>query len=324
MVSINLLISVVIIIILFLAPYFYNRLALKKDTEITIPSEGHYASLTRGNLFYRWYEPDIKSSEIVILVHGFSTPSFVWDDVKEFLVNSGYRVLVYDHYGRGYSSRPKVNYDQDLYTSTLKELIDFVGIKSKVHLVGYSMGGPIIGYFSKKYPELVKSNHFIAPAGLMRVGQSSITSLLFKLMTLPIIGDYLSTSFPSLLYGGNAKPELSTKDDPITVDQQKIHRLLEEQMKYEGFTRSLLSTAKNFNLVDTRTMYSNLSQLNIPSSVIWGTNDEICSYEGMQEMKEIFSNIEVTAVDKGMHDITLAQPTVVGSHLRKCLDKFCR
>ncbi len=322
--SINLLISVVIIIILFLAPYFYNRLALKKDTEIVIPKEGRYALLTKGNLFYKWYEPDIESEEIVILVHGFSTPSFVWDDVKEFLVNSGYKVLVYDHYGRGYSSRPRVNYDQDLYTSSLKELIDFLGIKSKVHLVGYSMGGPIIGYFSKKYPQLVKSNHYIAPAGLMRVGQSSITSFLFKLMTLPIVGDYLSTSFPSMLYGGNARPQLSTKDDPIKVDQKKIHRLLEEQMKYEGFTRSLLSTAKNFNLVDTRSMYSNLSQLNIPSSVIWGTNDEICSYVGMQEMKELFPNIEITEVDKGMHDITLAQPTVVGLHLKRCLDKFCK
>ena len=63
-----------------------------------IPAEGAWAPLEMGNLFYRWYYPDKEASnnEIIVLVHGFSTPHFVWDEMKEFFTNAGYTLLVYD------------------------------------------------------------------------------------------------------------------------------------------------------------------------------------------------------------------------------------
>ena len=42
----------------------------------------------------------------VVLVHGFSVPYFIWDPTFEFLTKSGFRVLRYDLFGRGYSDRP--------------------------------------------------------------------------------------------------------------------------------------------------------------------------------------------------------------------------
>ena len=72
--------------------------------------------------------------------------------MKEFLVDAGYKVLVYDHFGRGFSERPSVVYDQDLYVESLKGLLDYQNISQSVHLVGYSMGGPVVGYFTQQYP----------------------------------------------------------------------------------------------------------------------------------------------------------------------------
>ena len=68
-----------------------------------------------------------------------------------FLLENGYKVLVYDHYGRGYSSRPKVKYTKSLYVDSLNELIESQKIDEKVNLVGYSMGGPIVAGFSEKF-----------------------------------------------------------------------------------------------------------------------------------------------------------------------------
>ena len=111
------LIGLVVVFILLWLPYFIKTSSLKTISETDIPEVGGWAPLVQGNLYYRWYEPEISNNEIVVLVHGFSTPHFVWDGMKEFLVDAGYKVLVYDHFGRGFSERPSVVYDQDLYDS---------------------------------------------------------------------------------------------------------------------------------------------------------------------------------------------------------------
>ena len=61
-----------------------------------------------------------QKDKIVVLVHGFSSPQFVWDGIAELLVDAGYSVLAYDHFGRGYSERPRIKYDHNLYIRVSK------------------------------------------------------------------------------------------------------------------------------------------------------------------------------------------------------------
>ena len=93
-------------------------------------------------------------------------------------------------------------------------------------------------------------------------------------------------------------------------------------MKFEGFTRSLLSTAKNFNLFNTRYMYKELGKKNIKTSVIWGSSDEIVSIEGLDSMKEDIPDINIEIVNNGKHDITYALPTRVGEFLASQMRSF--
>src|SRR5690349_15789016 len=87
----------------------------------------------------------------IVLVHGFSVPYFIFDTTFEHLCKSGFRVLRYDLFGRGFSDRPELNYDIDLFVRQLKDLLDALAFK-KVHLLGLSMGGPISASFIEKYP----------------------------------------------------------------------------------------------------------------------------------------------------------------------------
>ena len=87
------LIGLVVVFILLWLPYFIKTNSLKIISETDLPEVGGWAPLAHGNLYYRWYEPEILNNEIVVLVHGFSTPHFVWDGMKEFLVDAGYKVL---------------------------------------------------------------------------------------------------------------------------------------------------------------------------------------------------------------------------------------
>lgn len=46
-----------------------------------------------------------------MLVHGISTPAPAWRKLVPLLVKAGYRLLIFDLFGRGYSDTPVVPHD---------------------------------------------------------------------------------------------------------------------------------------------------------------------------------------------------------------------
>ena len=110
--------GLIVIIILLAAPYFYKLYGLKQITKSDIPSSGDWVELTRGNIYFEWFKPDA-STEVkgtMVLVHGFSTPSFVWGGLINNFTTSGYKVLVV-LYSRSFREAPtKMIIDKDLVT----------------------------------------------------------------------------------------------------------------------------------------------------------------------------------------------------------------
>jgi len=310
-----------LILAIVFIPYFYSSIKLKNPSKIVKPEYGKFAELKNGNIFYQEFSSDNPIGQVVVLVHGFSTPSIVWKGIVPYLTDAGYDVLSYDHYGRGFSARPKVDYTKDFYISTLLELIDYLKIEQKVHLIGYSMGGPIVGYFANENPNKVASVNFIAPAGYM-FKRKSQSNLYFKILSIPFVSKYISVVFPSLMYGGNSTIELSTEEDKNRLSQDELNKVYKEQMKYEGFTRSLVSTASNFNLFNTQKMYQELAKKKIDASVIWGDEDEIVPFDGLRHLRSDYPEINYKVVQNGHHDLTYALPSIVGKFLSQQLQSF--
>ena len=304
----------VIVLVLFLCimgPYFYktSKLAPIKDSDL--PNYGQWAQLSDGNIFYRWFEPEqVTKSEPVILVHGFSTPQFVWDGLVQFITHQGFRVLVYDHFGRGYSERPKGRYNKELYVRSLNELIASQGIQTKFHLVGYSMGGPIVGFYAETYPQDTKSATLIAPAGFSK----SIPDMK-SWTTMPIVGDWFWRVFSDRLYGIGNMSETQYSDDPLSINEDRFLPLFQDQLRFRGFNESLLSTIRHFNLFDVRKMYESLHLKQVPILAIWGKKDGVVPFTGSQEFERIFSNGKLVSLEEGTHDITYRQPTKVGEEI---------
>ena len=99
-------------------------------------------------------------------------------------------------------------------------------------------------------------------------------------------------------------------------------RIYSEQMSYEGFTRSLLSTIKNFNLFRDKSSFKGIGKLDLPCSVIWGTSDETVPFEGYDEMQKDIGKLFSTVIENGYHDITYSMPTKVAHHLLNFLKQI--
>lgn len=62
----------------------------------------------------------------------------VYQDVAPVLAAKGYRVLLYDLYGRGYSDAPQTTHDAALYVTQLALLMQHIRWE-KANIVGVSM-----------------------------------------------------------------------------------------------------------------------------------------------------------------------------------------
>ena len=309
------LIGLVVVFILLWLPYFIKTNSLKIISETDLPEVGGWAPLAHGNLYYRWYEPEILNNEIVVLVHGFSTPHFVWDGMKEFLVDAGYKVLVYDHFGRGFSERPSVAYDQDLYVESLRGLLDYQNISQSVHLVGYSMGGPVVGYFTQQYPDSVKSISFIAPAGFMQ--EDSVS----RIAVMPIVGDWFWQVFGKWLYFREVRKEATSADDSVGLPESEFVKKYSVQMEYKGLINALLSTVRNFDFFNAKRMFGKVGELKIPTITIWGTDDGVVPFVGSAELMQSIPHSELKIINQGKHDIAYANSSDVGNTIVEFLDK---
>ena len=254
------------------------------------------------------------------MVHGFSTPHFVWDGMKGFLLDAGYSILVFDHYGRGYSERPRIKYTKDVFVQSLKGLLDNQGISDQVHLVGYSMGGPIVGHFTKEFPDIVKSMSLIAPAGFM-VENPTEDWWIMK----PLIGEWVLNVFGSrLVFQGNEENDEPPRDDPLALSKKDFIKKAGIQMQYKGFIHALLSTARNFNLFSTQEMFSEVGNMNKPTLTIWGTDDGVVPFKGSEELLLSIPQSELLVLEGGKHDITYAEPSLVGTAIRDFLTSLAK
>ena len=309
--------GLLVVLLILWIPYFVQTYNLKTLTASDLPAEGSWAPLKEGNLYYRWYYPDaeVTNNETVVLVHGFSTPHFVWDGMKGFLLDAGYSILVFDHYGRGYSERPRIKYTKDVFVQSLKDLLDTQGISAPVHLVGYSMGGPIVGHFTNEFPDMVKSMSLIAPAGFMAENPTEDWWIM-----KPFIGEWFLNVFGSrLVFQGNEENDEPPREDPLALSKKDFIKKAGIQMQYKGFIYALLSTARNFNLFSTQEMFGKVGNLNKPTITIWGTDDDVVSFEGSEELMLYISHSELLVLEGGKHDITYAEPSFVGAAIRDFL-----
>ena len=107
-----------LLIFLLLIPYWaFNEESKTLDDNIRRGLPGQFIKLSDGYVHYELSGPD--DGPVVILIHGFSAHYFVWDDTHPALTKAGFRVLRYDLYGRGFSDRPNVTYDEQLFDRQL-------------------------------------------------------------------------------------------------------------------------------------------------------------------------------------------------------------
>ncbi|MEX0310009.1 MAG: alpha/beta fold hydrolase [Tateyamaria sp.] len=225
---------------------------------------GQFALLSQGSTHFEWLGPE--RGPIALCIHGLTTPSFVWYGMARGLALMGFRVLIYDLYGRGYSDRAKGLQDAAFFDRQLTDLLSHEGIDEPLTVLGYSMGGAIAAEFTARHPHLVKQLILLAPAGMFQLAGGKIAAA----RDLPIIGDWLFlTVYPWQLRRGIAAEAglASTVEDIGDLQQRETAR--------RGFFPAVLSSLRGVLRDTCEEAHQTIARANIPVLAIWGAADDV-------------------------------------------------
>ena len=131
--------------------------------EVLKKTNGEYVELSDG---YTYFEQANQNSKLgnVVLVHGYSIPSYIMGTTFSSLKEKGYRVVMMDLFGRGFSDNPDLPQTDFLRANQVIELMEYIGIENAA-LVGLSNGGRIISKITDLDPNKVNSLFYVSSAG---------------------------------------------------------------------------------------------------------------------------------------------------------------
>jgi len=271
------------------AAYFLTDMESETLDEATRARLGiAYTELSHGATYYELLGPE--NAETVVLVHGFSIPSYLWDRNIQSLVDAGFRVLRFDLYGRGYSARPELDYSLELFVDQLDELTRNLEIQTPFHLVGISMGAAISARYAVQSPQRVRSLSLLAP--LVATPERSE----LKLLALPGIGEYLATVVMMPKIKGNLSQAVyDTKSYPEWDEKiaQHIH--------FKGYRRALLNTLRHLAGETEIETYKLLGQTDVPVQLIWGREDQIADYAQAEALQALMPDMELHTLEQSGH-----------------------
>jgi pimeloyl-ACP methyl ester carboxylesterase len=156
------------------------------------------APLSHGVTAYQAFGP--VDGAPVVIVHGGTLGSMAYQGYVPPLVEDGWRVIIYDQYGRGFSDRPNNKLTIDLMRLQLRDLLDHLQI-DKAHFFGVSLGGAIIARFAAEHGDRVRSLAYQVPAI-----KGVEPTLALTLTRLPLLGQFLSrlVGIPAIIARGES------------------------------------------------------------------------------------------------------------------------
>ncbi len=273
---------------------------LDESTRAGVP--GEFVKLSDGVTHYEVAGPD--TGRVVVLVHGFSVPAYIWDSTFKALSGDGYRVIRYDLFGRGWSDRPDAAYDGAMYDRQLDELLDSLHVVGPIDLAGLSFGGFVTAHYTGTHSQRVRTLVLLDPV--------ASGSPLPAMLRAPVLGPWIwqVMRVPGMAEG-QASDFLHPEHFPGWAE------LYRPQMRFKGFGRSLLRSAGVMGSTNFDSLYAGVARTGVPVLLIWGKQDQTVNIEKAQVLQGAIPSLEYFPVDSAGHLPAMEQAALVRERWRE-------
>jgi len=254
-------------------PFVYQLIA---NLEVKIYGL-HQSSIDIGEMNISLLQNNSPEKPTIVMLHGFSSDKIVWSRFARFFTKH-YNVIIPDFAGHGDTGFDKSwDYSCPAQAERIAKLIDKLKL-DKVHLVGNSMGGFITAHFAKMYPERTLSITLIDPAGIISPKLSDVDKMLAQHKNPFDVNN--RTEFDALYAMTMVKPPWY----PAFV----FTAIAEQYQQRNSASMHILAGFYGKDMLD-----SSLDEINAPTLLLWGEEDQIIHVESVKVWQAGIKNIQV-------------------------------
>lgn len=247
--------------------------------------EANYAELPNGQ---RLHYLDSGSGPVVVFLHGSGSGASGHSNFKynyPYLVEQGYRVIVPDLIGYGYSDKPdNVQYHLDFFVECIKQLLDHIGVSSCA-LIGNSLGGAIAIKFTLDNPSQVDKLVLMAPGGIEEQADY------FHMPGMQVMKEVFTS--------GPMAPE--RLEDFIRRGLVYDDSVVDEQLINERWGIFQQQNSQVITSMVVPNMTERLNEIRCPVLAFWGVNEKMMPETGIQKLAKGCPNIRLTLVSQCGH-----------------------
>jgi len=247
----------------------------------------------------------------IVLIHGWPLSDEMFEYQYNDLITNNFRVIGITLRGFGKSDKPYGVYDYDIFAWDIKNVLSKLDVKDAV-LVGFSMGGSIAIRYVSTYNGAHVSKLVLCGAAAPIWTQRK---------------DFPYNLPPSAV---DDLIKLNYKDRPkLLSDFAKIFSATETSLN-EGIgswlngiclSASSYATAQCLIALRDTDLRSDLVKVKIPTLIMHGKKDKICSFDLAGQMKTGISGSHIVAFENSGHSMFLEETDKFNSELIKFAKK---
>ncbi len=255
----------------------------------------------------RLHVTDLGEGRPVVLIHGWPLSDEMFEYQYNELINNDFRVIGITLRGFGKSDKPYGAYTYDTHALDIHKVLSKLDVKDTV-LVGFSMGGAI-------------AIHYVSAYNGAHVSKLALCGAAAPIWTQ-------RNDFPFNL------PK-SAVDDLIALNYQDRPKLLSNFAKIFSATETSLNegigswlngiclsasshaTAQCLIALRDTDLRKDLAKITIPTLIMHGKKDKICSFDLAEQMKAGISNSHIVAFENSGHSMFLEETHKFNTELIK-------
>jgi Predicted hydrolases or acyltransferases (alpha/beta hydrolase superfamily) len=259
----------------------------------------------------RLHITDAGEGRPIILIHGWPLSDEMYEYQYNDLINAGFRTIGITLRGFGKSDKPYGSYNYDVHVSDIKKVLDKLEINNAV-LGGFSMGGSIaVRYAARDNGTRISKLALFGAAAPIWTQRDDFQFNLPK----SAVDDLIALN-------NKDRPKLLSNFAKIfSATETSLNKGIGAWLTGINLSASSYATAQCLIALRDTDLRADLAKITIPTLILHGKKDKICSFDLAEQMKASLLNSHLVVFENSGHSLFLEETQKFNSELIKFAGK---
>jgi 4,5:9,10-diseco-3-hydroxy-5,9,17-trioxoandrosta-1(10),2-diene-4-oate hydrolase len=266
--------------------------------------EGHYADCSNGHRIH-YLDEGPAAGDVVVYLHGSGPGASGYSNFKgnyPALVAAGYRCIVPDLVGYGFSDKPTdVDHPLSFFVECVRQTLDYAGVQ-RCTLIGNSLGGAVALGLALEDPQRVEKLVLMAPGGLSELPEYQVMPGMQKVFKVFGSGESVTPAVMKDLFATGLMHNPKYATDELVAQRMQIMQIM------------------NGHVMATMTvpvLTDRLKEIDCPVLGFWGMNEKMMPQNGIMALANNIPHLRLILVSECGHWVMVEHEDMFN---RACLD----